>query len=138
MIAVPCASADNNTTDPAHYLTHADHLAGPRDMSAYNPTVKPVPLRTMNETTARLYPNVTICGKEGWLARISCMFPFIGCGKSLTVMIVYNVNTSHPDQPGPVVAYGLSGWPMRNPLYVIPAGKSDIFQSFKFFTGMFT
>jgi len=126
MIAVPGASADTNTTDPAHYLTHAEHLAGPRDMSAYNPPVKPVPILTMDEATARRYPDVTACGKDGCMRSNPCLSPFTRCESPLTHQIVYNVNASHPDKPGPVVAYGLSGWPLQDPANDIPFGKPGI------------
>ncbi|MCK9581071.1 MAG: hypothetical protein M0Q92_11595 [Methanoregula sp.] len=130
----PMAGADNNTTDPYHYLTNADHLAGPRDMSMYNPVITPVPFRTMNTTTARLYPNMTACGKDGCLPKsTACPFPFIPCEFPLTVMVVYSVNTTRPDPVGPVVAYSVSGWPLQNPVYIIPAGETDITLPFPFF-----
>lgn len=123
LVLFPTAGADTNTTDPYHYLTHAEHLAGPRDMSMYNPVVTPVPLQTMNETTARLYPNITAWGKDGCLPKPgACLFPFIPCGQPLTLQIVYNVNVTRPDQPGPIVGYSLSGWPLQDPFYIIPAG----------------
>jgi hypothetical protein len=126
LVIIPMAGADNNTTDPYHYLTNADHLAGPKDMSMYNPVITPQPLQTMNETTARLYPDMIACGKEGCMPESTCLFPFIACGSPLTVMVVYNVNTTRPDQPGPVVAYVLSGWPLQSPVYLIPAGRMRV------------
>ncbi len=123
LVIFPMAGADNNTTDPYHYLTNADHLAGPRDMSMYNPVMTPQPLQTLNETTARLYPNMTACGKDGCIPKCACMFPFIPCENLLTLQIVYNVNASCPGQPGPVVMYSLSGWPLQSPWYIIPVGR---------------
>ncbi len=123
LVIFPMAGADNNTTDPYHYLTNADHLAGPRDMSMYSRVTPPEPLQTLNETTARLYPNVTVCGNDGCIPRSACLFPFLPCENLLTLQIVYNVNVTRPDQPGPVVMYSLSGWPLQNPWYFIPAGR---------------
>lgn len=123
LVIVPMAGADNNTTDPYHYLTHGDHLAGPRDMSMYNPVITPQPLQTMNETTARLYPNMTACGKDGCIPKSACIFPFVPCENLLTLQIVHNVNASRPDPPGPVVMYSLRGWPLQSPWYFIPAGR---------------
>jgi len=132
----PVAGGSNDTWDQSYYLTHRDTLAGQKDMSRYNPPVTPVPIRTINATTARLYSNVTACGKDGCLVK-KCPFPFIRCGRSLTVMVVYNVNATLPDQPGPVVSYSLTGGPLQDPVYVYRAGNPDIFFQFDSLSGIF-
>ncbi|HII99876.1 MAG TPA: hypothetical protein HA272_11635 [Methanoregula sp.] len=123
LMIFPTAGADNDTTDQIHYLTNSDHLAGQRDMSMYNPVMHPQPPETMNETTALLYPNVTACGNDGCIPKSACVFPFLPCENLLTLQIVYNVNVTRPDQPGPVVMYSLSGWPLQSPWYIIPSGR---------------
>jgi hypothetical protein len=123
LVIFPMAGADNNTTDPYHYLTTAEHLAGPKDMSRYSNIPIPEPTHTLNETTARLYPNMTVCGKDGCIPKSVCLFPFVPCENLLTLQIVYNVNASRLDKPGPVIMYSLSGWPLQSPWYFIPAGR---------------
>ncbi len=117
LFAIPGAGAENQTRDTAYYLTHREHLAGQKDMSMYNKPMPVEPLLTMNESTARLYPNVTWCGKDCMVPR-PCSFPYLRCESPLTVMIMYNVNATHPEQPGPVIGYGVTGWPLQNPVFV--------------------
>jgi len=137
IIAIPGANAENRTMDTAYYLTHADTLAGQKDMSMYNPPLPVEPIHTMNETTARLYPNVTASGKDGCMVNRPCSFPFIRCESPLTLMVMYNVNATNPGQPGPVIGYSLSGWPLQNPVYLFGAGKFDPFRPFGNVAGMF-
>ncbi len=118
----PVAGGSNDTWDQSYYLTHAEHLAGKKDISQYNPPFTPVPIQTMNETTARLYPNMTVFRPAEHRVKSSCLFPFMRCDRFLTLTVVYNVNATHPDQIGPIITYGPGGWPMQNPVYVIPAG----------------
>jgi len=127
MIAVPGASADINTTDPSHYLTHGEHLAGQRDMSKYSQPFRVEPVRAMNESTARHDPNVTACGSDGWMISKSCRSPFTRYETSFTHQIVYNVNATRPGLPGPVVVYGRSWGLLEDPGYVVPGEKPDIF-----------
>ena len=136
MIAVPGASADINTTDPSHYLTHGEHLAGQRDMSKYSQPLRVEPVRAMNESTARHDPNVTACGRDGWMVSKSCRLPFTRYETSFTHQIVYNVNATRPGLPGPVVAYGQSGWTLEDPVYVIPGEKPGIFLQYRIFPGL--
>lgn len=137
IIAIPGVNAENRTMDTAYYLTHADTLAGPRDMSMYNPPVPVEPIHTMNETTARLYPNVTWCGGNGCIVNRPCSFPFTRCESPLTLMIMYNVNATNPSQPGPVIGYSLTGWPLQNPVNIPVVGKPDLFRPFGNFAGWF-
>jgi hypothetical protein len=112
--------------DQIHYLTNSDHLAGQKDISMYNPVIPPQPRETMNKTTASLYPNVTFCGKDGCMPKSACPYPSVLCGKFLTLAVMYNVNATRPDLPGLVIGYSLSGWPLRDTVYIIPAGKTDL------------
>jgi hypothetical protein len=52
-------------------------------------------------------------------------------------MVVYNVNGSSMDRPGPVVAYGLGGWPLRDRVYLIPAGTADPLAPLRSLAGWF-
>jgi hypothetical protein len=137
IVAIPSVSGANRTADPAYYLTHANTLAGPKDMSMDNPPIPVEPLQTMNETTARLYPNVTACGKDGCIQNRPCLFPFIPCQSALMVMVVFKVNATTPDQPGPVIGYGLSGWPLNEPILFPRSKDSGIFLPFISLAGMF-
>ena len=126
----PAAGGSNDTWDPSYYLTHAEHLAGPKDMSRFNPVVTPVPVRTMNATTARLYPNVTACGKDGCLKTASCPFPFLRCSRTLTVMVVSTANGTRPVFAGPVASAGISGEAYPEPVNWYPGGIPDVFLQF--------
>ncbi|MFA4823608.1 MAG: hypothetical protein WC593_00470 [Methanoregula sp.] len=137
IVSIPGVSAENQTMDTAYYLTHAETLAGQKDMSMYNKPHPVEPLVTMNESAARLYPNVTWCGKDCMVTR-PCSFPFIRCESLLTVMVVYNVNTSCADQPGPVIGYGMGGWPLQNPVFVPGSGISNLNLPFGTLAGMFS
>ncbi|MGD0079076.1 MAG: hypothetical protein ABSB80_00330 [Methanoregula sp.] len=123
IVLIPFTSAANRTTDQAYYLTHAETLAGQKDMSRYSDTPEPEPLQTMNESTARLYPNVIWCGNDCMVPK-PCSFPFIQCKSPLTVMIVYNVRGTNPGYPGPVVGYRMSGRKGKNQLQWIEGGHA--------------
>lgn len=116
-LLTPGASAENQTMDTIYLLTHAETLAGQKDMSRYSNIPKPEPIVTVNESTARLYPNVTWCGKDCIVPK-PCPIPFTRCKSPLTIMVAYTMNETHPGQPGPVVGIGLTGWPLRNPITV--------------------
>jgi hypothetical protein len=135
IVLVPGVSAENQTRDTIYLLTHAETLAGQKDMSRYSNMPKPQPIETMNESTARLYPNVTWCRNDCMVSR-PCSFPFTRCESPLTAMIVYNVNATDPGQPGPVVGYGLTGWPLQNPVFV-GSGNSNLNLASATVAGMF-
>lgn len=130
-------SAENQTMDTAYYLTQAETLAGQKAMSIYNKPERVEPLQTMNESTARLSPNVTACGSDCIVPK-PCSFPFIRCESPLTVMIVNNVNETRTDQFVPVVGYSLSGWPLQNPVFVSGSGIPGLNLPFETLTGLFT
>jgi len=130
IIAIPGANAENKTMDTIYLLTHGETFAGQKDMSRYSNIPEPERIQTMNETTARLYPNVTGCWSNGCIVNRPCSFPFIRCESPLTLMVMYNVNATNPGQPGPVIGYRLSGWPLRNPVYLFGAGTFDPFRLF--------
>jgi hypothetical protein len=50
-------------------------------------------------------------------------------------MIMYNVNATRPGQPGPVIGYGVTGWPLQNSVSIV--GSPDLNLPFKTFTGPF-
>jgi len=137
IIAIPGANAENQTRDTIYLLTHGETLVGQKDMSQYSNIPKPEPIRTMNETTARLYPNVTWCGSNGCIVNRPCSIPFTRCESPLTLMVMYNVNATNPGQPGPVIGYSLTGWPLKNPVYIFGAGKLDLFRPFGDLAGRF-
>lgn len=130
IILLPCVSAENQTRDTAYYLTHADTLAGQKDMSMYNPPVPGAPVHTMNETTARRYQNLTACGKDGCMGR-PYSFPFIRSVSPITLMVLYNVNATNPGQPGPVIGYSLGGWPLQDTVFISGTGIPEIFLPLK-------
>lgn len=135
LVISPVACGSNDTWDQSYYLTHKETLAGQKDMSRYNPQVTPVPIQTLNATTARLYPNVTACGKDGCLVK-KCPFPFIRCGRSLTVMVVYNVNETRPVPAGSVVSASISEGMFTEPVNLYRVGTPDIFLQFFPHTGV--
>jgi len=135
--AIPVVNAENQTMDTIYLLTHGETLAGQKDMSQYSNIPKPEPIHTMNETTARLYPNVTWCGSNGCILNRPRSFPFNRCESPLTLMVMYNVNATNPSQPGPVIGYSLTGWPLKNPVNIFGAGKLDLFRPFGDFAGWF-
>ncbi|MCK9591620.1 MAG: hypothetical protein M0Q91_06400 [Methanoregula sp.] len=137
-LAIPCVSAANRTNQSTDWVHSFDQWAGQKDMSEYSNTPKPEPIHTMNETIARLYPNMTACGNNGCMVNRPCSFPFIRCESPLTLMVIYNVNATNPGQPGPVIGYSLGGWPLQNPVYILGAGKLDLFRPFGDFAGMFS
>lgn len=137
MIGIPGASAENQTMDTSYYLTHGETLAGQKDMSRYSNLQKPEPIHTMNETTARLYPNVTWCGSNGCIVNRPCSFPFTRCESPLTLMVMYNVNATNPGRPGPVIGYSLTGWPLQHPVAITGPVKPDLFRPFGNFAGWF-
>jgi len=58
-VFVPLVSATNQTNPtPPGWVGRFDEWAGQKDMSAYNPVVTPVPIRPMDEITAKAYPGV--------------------------------------------------------------------------------
>jgi transglutaminase-like putative cysteine protease len=58
-VVFPCVNASNVTNPtPPGWVGQFDAWAGQKNMSAYNPVVIPVPIRTMNENTAKAYPGV--------------------------------------------------------------------------------
>lgn len=137
IIAIPGANAENRTMDTVYYLTHADTLAGQKDMSMYNPPLPVEPIHTMNETTARFYPNMTACGNNGCIVNRPCSFPFTRCESPLTLMVMYNVNTTNPGRSGTVIGYSLSGWPLQNPGFVSRSGIPNLNLPFETLAGMF-
>ncbi|MDO9326703.1 MAG: hypothetical protein Q7T80_17265 [Methanoregula sp.] len=134
LAVTPVTCGSNDTWDPAYYLTHGETLAGQKDMSRYSNIQKPEPIHTMNKTTARLYPNVTWCGSSGCMVNRPCSFPFTRCESPLTIMIMYNVNATHPGQPGPVIGYGVTGWPLQNSVSIV--GNPNLILPFKTVTGL--
>jgi hypothetical protein len=131
IVLIPGAGAENQTMDTIYLLTHAETLAGQKDMSWYGNTSRSAPLVTMDESTSRLYPNVTRCGNNCMVSR-PCLFRFTRCESPLTVMIAYNVNATRPGQPGPVTGFGVTGWPLQNFISII--GSPDFVLPFKTFT----
>lgn len=125
IVLMPGAGAENQTMDTIYLLTHAETLAGQKDMSRFSNLTSPETPVTMNESTARLYLNVTWCGKDCMVPR-SCSFPFTRSESPLTVMVVYNVNATEPDNPGPVVGYGLTGWPLQSPVFLSGSGIPNL------------
>ncbi|MFA6331400.1 MAG: hypothetical protein WCX22_00470 [Methanoregula sp.] len=132
---LPVAGGSNDTWDQSYYLTHKETLAGQKDMSRYNPPVMPVPIQTMNATIARLYPNMTACGKDGCLKPATCPFSFLRCGRSLTVMVIYNMNGTRPGEHGPVVSAGISGEIFPEPVNLYRVGIPDFFLQFSSLSG---
>ncbi len=128
IVLIPGAGAGNQTMDTIYLLTHAETLAGQKDMSRYSNIPPPEPFVTMNESTARLYPNVTWCGNDCMVPR-PCLFPFTRCESPLTIMIVHNVNATRPGQPGQIIGYGVTGWPLQNPVSIV--GSPDPILPFK-------
>jgi|GEM_PF-2295081 len=126
----PVAGGSNDTWDQSYYLTHRDTLAGQKAMSRYNPPVTPVPIRTINATTARLYPGMMACRSSGFIDTTPCPFPFLRCSRPLTVMVAYNVNETRPEEPGPVVGVSMFGGPFFEPVDLYRAGTSAIFLTF--------
>jgi len=126
----PAASGSNDTWDQSYYLTHKETLAGPKDMSRYNPVVTPVPIQTINATTARLYPGMMACGSSGCIDTTPCPFPFLRCSRPLIVMVAYNVNETRPEEPGPVVGVSMVGGPFFEPVDLYRAGTPTIFLTF--------
>ena len=135
IVPIPGAGAVNQTMDTIYLLTHGETLAGQKDMSRYSNTPPPEPVVTMNESSTRLYPNVIGCGSNGCMVNRPCSFPFTRCESPLTIMIMYNVNATHPGQPGPVIGYGATGWPLQNSVSII--GNPDLIHPFKTVTGLF-
>ncbi len=135
IMIIPVAGGSNDTWDQSYYLTHAEYLAGPKDMSRYNPVVTPVPIPTMNATTARLYPGMMACGSSGCIDTTPCPFPFLRCSRPLTVMVAYNVNESRPEVPGPVVGVSLIGGPFSEPVNLYRAGTPDVILPFDLHAG---
>jgi len=123
----PAAGGSNDTWDPSYYLTHKETLAGQKDMSRYNPVVTPVPIPTMNATTARIYPNVTACKNGGCLKPVTCPFPFLRCSRTLTVMVVYTANGTRPVVAGPVASASIYGETYPEPVNLYRFGIPDIF-----------
>jgi len=136
MLAIPGATAANRTNQSGDWVHSFDQWAGQKDMSRYSNIPDPEPLQTMNESTARLYPNVTWCGKDCMKPK-PCTFPYTGCGSPLTIQIVYNVNTTDRRYPGTVVGYGMGGWPLENPIFISGWGRPDIVLPFESLAGMF-
>jgi hypothetical protein len=131
VVVMPCVSAVNQTNPtPPGWVGTFDEWAGQKNMSRYNPVVTPVPIQTLHATTARLYPNVTACGKDGCLKTASCPFAFLRCGRSLTVMVVYNVNGTLPGPSDPVVSAGISREIFTEPVNLYRGGTPDIFLQF--------
>lgn len=131
MVAVPCVSAANETNPtPPGWVGKFDEWAGQKDMSRYNPQVTPVPIQTMNATTARLYPNVTACGKDGCLKTATCPFPFLRCSRTLTVMVVYTANETRTGEPGPVIGASISRKIFPEPVSLYQGGTPDVFLQF--------
>ncbi|MEN6443887.1 MAG: hypothetical protein ABFC71_09045 [Methanoregula sp.] len=126
----PVACGSNDTWDQSYYLTHKETLAGPKDMSQYNPQVTPVPIRAMDKETARLYPNVSVCEKDGCLKTEPCPFSFLRCGRSLSVMVVYTANGTRPGLAGSVASVGIFGGLSPEQVYVYRAGTPGIFLQF--------
>lgn len=137
LIAITEVNAENQTRDTIYLLTHEETLAGQKDMSRYSNITKPEPIHTMNESTARLYPNVTWCGRNGCIVNRPCSFPFTRCESPLTLMVMYNVNATNPYRPGPVIGYSLSGWPLQNPVTITGPGKPGVFRPFDNLAGWF-
>ena len=135
IIAIPGVSAKNQTMDTSYYLTHAETLAGQKDMSMYNKPVpfEPVPIR--NKTTARIYPAMTRCGSD-CMAPGPFSFSFNRCRSLLTIMVVCNVNATNPDHTCPVVGYGLSGCPLQDTVYVSGTGNPGLFLPLNNLAGM--
>jgi len=132
---IPVAGGSNDTWDQSYYLTHKETLAGQRDMSRYNPVVAPVPIQTMNATTARLYPGMMACGSSGCIDTTPCPFPFLRCSRPLTVMVAYNVNVSRPGEPGPVAGVSIVGGPFFEPVNLYWAGTPDVILPFDLHAG---
>jgi hypothetical protein len=131
MVAVPCVSAANETNPkPPGWVGKFDEWAGQKDMSRYNSPVTPLPIQTINATTARLYPNVTACGKDGCLKTAICPFPFLRCWGPLTFMVIYNVNETRPVFTGPVINVSISGEIFPEPVNLYQGGTPDIFLQF--------
>ncbi|MDD4483336.1 MAG: hypothetical protein PHD55_03075 [Methanoregula sp.] len=131
----PVAGGSNDTWDQSYYLTHKETLAGQRDMSRFNPVVTPVPIQTMNATTARLYPGMMACGSSGCIDTKPCPFPFLRCSRPLTVMVAYNVNESRPEVPGPVAGISIVGGPFFEPVNLYRAGTPDVILPFDLHAG---
>ncbi|MFA5332244.1 MAG: hypothetical protein WC342_07685 [Methanoregula sp.] len=123
---MPAAGGSNDTWDPSYYLTHADTLAGQKDMSRYNPKIVPEPVHTMDPETALLYPNVTACGKKGCLKPVACPFPFLRCRGSRTITVVYTTNKSRQVFDGPTVDTGIAGEILSGPANPYRGGIPDV------------
>jgi hypothetical protein len=64
-VFVPLVSAMNDTTPtPLGWVGPFYQLAEPRDMSAYNPVITPVPVRRMNDETVKAYPGLKIISPD--------------------------------------------------------------------------
>lgn len=137
IIAIPGANAENQTLDTIYLLTHGETLAGQKDMSRYSNIPKPEPIHTMNVTAVRIIPNMTACGNSGCIVNRPCPFPFTRCESPLTLMVMYNVNATSPGQPGTVIGYSLTGWPLEHPVTITGPGKPDIFWPYGDIVGMF-
>jgi transglutaminase-like putative cysteine protease len=70
-VVFPCVNASNVTNPtPPGWVGQFDAWAGQKNMSAYNPVVTPVPIRTMDENTANTYPGVKVI-KPGTLFSVT-------------------------------------------------------------------
>lgn len=122
---LPAAGGSNDTWDPSYYLTHAETLAGQKDMSRYNPEIIPEPVHTMDPETARLYPNLTACGNEGCLKPVTCMFPFLRCRGPDILTVVYTSNESVQVFTGPTIGAGTAGKILPGPAKMYRGGIPD-------------
>jgi transglutaminase-like putative cysteine protease len=64
-VFVPLAGATNNTSaTPPGWVGEFNEWAGQQDMSAYNPTFTPVPVRKIDEKTLKAYPGLTMISPD--------------------------------------------------------------------------
>jgi hypothetical protein len=64
-VFVPLVSATNDTNPtPLGWVGQFDEWAGEKNMSEYNPVVIPVPVRKMDEETAKAYPGLKIISQD--------------------------------------------------------------------------